>query len=665
MSAAIDMLLDDAYGLEDGGEVFAQAWAEGWRVPVPVPVDEWADEYRKLPRASSSEPGPWRTDRVPFAREPMQVLSESDPCKRVVLMYGTQITKTETGNNWIGSVIHQTPGPVMVVLPTVEMGKRWTRQRFNPMVELTKPLQGKILPARSRDSGNTSTMKEFPGGVLVIAGANSAATLSQMPVRFLYMDEVDRYPDDVDDEGHPCDLADRRTSTFARRKVLLTSSPTVKDESVIEDEFNKSDQRHFYVTFPCCGHEQLLVDERLTDDGQFVCEGCGSLIQEHHKTALLKTGRWVAHNPDSHVPGFHLPSYYAPIGLGYSWKEIAAMRVDARKDARKEKTYTNTIMAEAYEDRSGRVEWQTVRDRAGGYKRRTIPVGCLMLVAGIDVQDDRFAMHIFGFGRGERIWSIDYFEIPADPAIAKEWLKLDDHVLDVEFVNQFGVTMKVLAAGLDTGGHHTHMAYNFARQRKHRRLLAMKGSKFANKPIIANRPTPMDIKADGKKIKNGVALWHVGTDTAKGTIYAKFHHDEQAEKDDFQFHNPGDYTDDYYQQLTAERFDEEKSCWVKPRHRRNEVLDCTVYGYAAACHPAIRVHNLSDRDWDKIEEKVQPHTTDLFAGHDDSRETSPAGEHHEKPSEVEDEPEDQSTSKPKRKRNKRDRRGGFVGGWKK
>jgi phage terminase large subunit GpA-like protein len=653
---------DAIYPVVDGRMVFAQAWADGWRIPEPVPVDEWADTYRVLPRASSSEPGPWRTSRTPYLREPMQVLSDSHPSKRVIMIFGTQTGKTETGNNWVGSSIHQSPSSMMVVQPTVEMGKRWTRQRLNPMIELTPELQECIKPVRSRDSGNTMTMKEYPGGFLVIAGSNSAASLSSMPVRRLFVDEVDRCASDVDGEGHSVDVASRRTSSFPRRKELLTSTPTVKGESVIEEEYELSDQRHYYVPCPHCGHKQILHDENLTDDGTYLCEKGGHEIEEHHKTKMLADGEWRAHNPESDIPGFHLPSYYAPIGLGYSWKEIAELRAKAKKNPEKWKTYVNTIMAETYEDESGRVEWKDVKDRAGNYSSRTIPLGCLMLTAGIDVQDDRFAVVIYGWGRGEKIWAIDYFELPVNPGIDKEWNILDEKVLDVTFVNQFGIEMKVLSAGLDTGGHYTHMAYNYARKRKHRRVLAMKGSSFKNKPIIATRPSPKDVDVRGKIIRAGVDLWNIGTDTAKGAIFAKLHADEGAEPVDYRYNSPGDLGDDFYQQLTAERYDTTKQKWVKPRHKRNEVLDCTVYAYAAACHPAIRVHMLRDKDWEKIEAKIQPVIKDLFGG----QAPEPANQQTEK--EIDEHVIDEQTEQdsqqhqPKPKPRKKRGKGSFVGG---
>jgi len=666
MNAVAQATYDELYQLPNGGDVFARAWADGWDVPDVVPVDEWADAHRKLPRESSSEHGDWRTSRTPYLREPMRVLSDNHPSKRVVMVFGTQTGKTETGNNWVGSSIHQSPSSMMVVQPTVDMGKRWTRQRLNPMVALTPELSERIKPSRSRDSGNTATMKEYPGGFLVIAGSNSAASLSSMPVRRLFLDEVDRYPSDVDGEGHPVDVADRRTSSFPRRKVLLTSTPTVEDESVIWEEFEASDQRYYYVPCPHCGHEQILKDEGLTDDGVFICEKGGHAIEEHHKTRMIEegNGRWIAHNPQSDVPGFHLASYYAPIGLGYTWSEIVGLRAKAKANPEKWKTYVNTIMAQTYRDESGKVEWKDVADRAGGYSSRAIPDNCLMLTAGVDTQDDRWAIHIMGFGRG-RWYTVDWFEIPGQPGIEEEWEKLDRAVLDVSFINRYGVEMKVLAMGVDTGGHHTHVAYQYCRTRKHRRVLAFKGSKFQGRPIIPSRPSPQDVNVRGQVIRAGVDLWHVGTDTAKGAIFSKLMADAGAEHDDMRFRFPGDLPDDFFQQLTAERYDTTKQRWVKPRHKRNEALDCTVYAVAAACHPEIRIDKLRDKDWEKIAAKVQPQINDLFA--DSVPPQTPRADLEEKPhaaTGVAAPKPKPATDKPKKPARKKRRAGGFVGGWK-
>lgn len=214
--------------------------------PDPIlTVSEWADAHRRLSGKAASEPGPWRTARTPYLKEIMDCLSPASPIRRVVFMKGAQVGGTECGNNWIGFVIHHTPGPMLAVLPTGEMAKRNSKQRIDPLIEESEVLRSRVRPARSRDSGNTILQKEFQGGVLVLTGANSAAGLRSMPVRFLFLDEVDAYPGDVDGEGDPVALAEARTRTFARRKILIVSTPTIRGISRIEREYDLSDQRRY------------------------------------------------------------------------------------------------------------------------------------------------------------------------------------------------------------------------------------------------------------------------------------------------------------------------------------------------------------------------------------------------------------------------------------
>ena len=193
---------------------FNYGFAKGIRPDPDYTVDEWADAHRILSSVSSSEPGPWQTSRVPYLREIMRCLSPSHPCERVILMKGAQIGGTECGNNWMGFVIHHTPGPMLIVNPTVEMAKRTSKMRIDPAIDNCPSLRELVKSPRTRDSGNTVLMKEFPGGVLVLTGANSAVGLRSMPVRYLFLDEVDGYPNDTGDEGDPVDLAIQRTATY-------------------------------------------------------------------------------------------------------------------------------------------------------------------------------------------------------------------------------------------------------------------------------------------------------------------------------------------------------------------------------------------------------------------------------------------------------------------
>ncbi|MBX6747943.1 MAG: phage terminase large subunit family protein, partial [Acetobacteraceae bacterium] len=214
------------------------------RPPPQLRVSEWAERHRILGSRASSEPGPWRTSRTPYLREVMDALSAVHPARRVVFMKGAQVGATESGNCWLGYILHHVPAPVLAVQPTVELAKRFSRQRIDPLLEETPALKERVAPARARDSGNTLLSKEFPGGILVLTGANSAVGLRSMTARFLFLDEVDAYPGDVEGEGDPIALAEARARTFGwRRKAFLVSTPTIAGRSRIEREYAASDQR--------------------------------------------------------------------------------------------------------------------------------------------------------------------------------------------------------------------------------------------------------------------------------------------------------------------------------------------------------------------------------------------------------------------------------------
>ena len=223
-------------------EIYDRGWAEGWQPEPELTVSAWADAHRQLSGVAAAEPGQWRTSRAPYLREIMDSLSASSPVRRVVFMKGAQIGATEAGNNWLGYIMDCAPGPALMIHPNLDAVKKVSRQRLDPMIEASPRLQGKVAAAKSRDPGNTVSQKTFPGGILSIATAGSAASLRSMPVRYLFADEVDGYPGDVGDEGDPIKLAEQRTATFRRaKKIYLVSTPTVKGVSRIGREFGRGD----------------------------------------------------------------------------------------------------------------------------------------------------------------------------------------------------------------------------------------------------------------------------------------------------------------------------------------------------------------------------------------------------------------------------------------
>ena len=141
-------------------------------------VSAWSDKYRILTSKGSGEPGQWRTDRTPYLREILDHLSATSAVQRLVLMFAAQTGKTEVGLNWIGYVMQHAPAPMLVVLPTLEVRKRWVRQRLDPLLNETPVIRQIFDNRRARDAGNAEDLKDFPGGMLVVGGANSPASLA-------------------------------------------------------------------------------------------------------------------------------------------------------------------------------------------------------------------------------------------------------------------------------------------------------------------------------------------------------------------------------------------------------------------------------------------------------------------------------------------------------
>jgi len=341
---------------------------------------------------------------------------------------------TEVGLNWIGYVMAHAPAPMLVVVPTIEVRKRWVRQRLDPLLKET-PAISRLFDARSqRDAGNSEDMKDFPGGILVLGGANSPASLAAMPIQYVLCDEVDRFPWEAGIEGDPLGLVEQRTNNFPRRKILLISTPTTAGLSRIDDEYSLSDQRSYQVPCPHCGERQPLRWRR--DDGSYSlirapasgrvtyrCLHCEADIEEHHKPAMLREGAWVAANPGKRTRGYALNQLYSPIGLGRSWAELMDAWDDAHGDTAKLKRFINTSLGEAWEEEGDSLDPLNLLGRLEHYPEQRPPA---LRCAGVDVQKDRLEATIMDVGEGEECWVIDHLILPGDTALPEVWSALGE-----------------------------------------------------------------------------------------------------------------------------------------------------------------------------------------------------------------------------------------------
>lgn len=570
--------LSDDYGYDGGDQVLA-AWLRGLAPDPDLTVSRWADRHRRLTSVASAEPGAWRTDRTPYLRSIMDDLSPSSAVERVVFMKGAQLGGTEAGLNWLGYVIHHAPGPLLLVQPTVEGAKRVSKQRVDALIEASPDLAARVRDPRSRDSGNTVLMKEFPGGVLILTGANSAVGLRSMPVRYLFLDEVDGYPGDADGEGDPVALAIQRAATFLNRKILMVSTPTLKGFSRIEAAYLESDRRVFAVPCDGCGQHQQIVwrDIRWTsgrlEEAAWHCPTCGTRHPEHRKPALLAAGAWQATaSGDGRTAGYHLSSLYSP---WVSWAEIAAEHAAAKEDPVRLKVWVNTKLAETWEERDGeRLDADGLMLRRENWGT-AVPAEVAVVTCGIDVQDDRLELEIVGWGRDEESWSLDTMVLWGDPAGSRVWDDLDAVLARRLPHATLPADIAIDAACIDTGGHHTLAAYAFCRGKERRRIWAIKGMAGA-RPIWPRRPSRAN--------KGKVNLFAIGVDAAKEAVYARL---KVMPPGAGSCHFPLERDAAWFEQLTAERVRTRyvkgfpQRYWWKPDGRRNEALDTRVYAYAA------------------------------------------------------------------------------------
>jgi phage terminase large subunit GpA-like protein len=468
----------------------------------------------------------------------------------------------------------------MLVMPSIDMVRRNTSTRIDPLIEATPVLRKLVASPRSRDAGNSLLRKSFPGGQLVATGANSPVGLRSTPVRYLFLDEVDGYPGDADGEGDPVDLAIQRTITFrGRRKIFMTSTPTLAGHSRIEQAFRESDQRFYHVACLHCGDQAPITWGRIRwpegrrDQAHLICEACGGVHYEHHKPRLLEAGEWRAtREGDGRTVGFHLSALYSP---WETWAEIAIEHGKVRKDPPRLQVWTNTKLGETWEDQAGEtVPADPLMLRAETWGA-LVPQPVAVLTAGVDVQGDRIEAQVIGWARGEEAWVIDYRVIWGDPSGPRVWNDLD-LLLQKTFRHQSGVNLPVRAVCVDTGGQHTKAAYEFCRTRFDRRIWAIKGRGGPGVPVWPVRPS---------RSKNKTPIFIVGVDGVKDALFARLKVEEPGPGF---VHFSRSLDPAYFRQLTSERV---RTRFVKGRPirswelrrdgERNEALDTFVYATAA------------------------------------------------------------------------------------
>lgn len=606
--------------------------------PPRVSVWQWAERYRHI--AKGPERGPWRNARTPYLVEPMECASSHSPYEQVVLMFATQMGKTEVLYNSLLQRIHTEPQDMMMVQPTLQDAQDHSSKRFLPTVLSTPILHGKVATRKSRGESTSWRSRSIQGDFAVFfAGANSAASLASKPLGFGVGDEVDKWPADVDNEGPPLGLLEERMSNFSRRKLLIASTPTITDGSEIEARYQASDRRKFFIPCPHCGEFQVLewgedkaygIKYLKTPAGAprpetavYVCQHHGCTIEEHHKTDFLAAGAWRAEVPGAargKVAGFWINKLYSPLGWR-SWEELVDEWVKAVESQRLGnsaplKKFRNSSLAQTWKEKGQGADHQELAKRAEPYEMGVVPRRGLLLVMGVDTQPDRLEARVWAYGRGEESWLLARHIIYGDPNIEEglpgsPWTELS-RIRTTPLQHEGGSQMFIEATGIDTQGHNTDAVYKYCREHAQANVLAMRGDKNLGGPVL-KKPSLIDVTWRGSTVKHGLKLWNVCVDTTKHIIYGRL---RLTAAGPGYIHVPeGLKNTDEFEQMCVERLlpamvnGKKVMRWINPPGKRNEATDCANYAYAAACY--LGMQGFKEPSWAQRERRFVPER-DLF-----------------------------------------------------
>ena len=552
----------------------------------------WADKLRIVPPGTSPEPGPWRTSRTPYLREVVDSATDKKT-EYVVFCASSQVGKSECLLNILGYYADQEPAPQLMVQPTVEMAEAFSKERIEPMFQYSPGLKGKLVEGKegrgtSRKKEDTILQKHFPGGYLALVGTNSPVGLASRPIRVVLFDEVDRYG--TTKEGDPIKLGIQRTQNFHNRKIVLVSTPTIKNASRIEKWYERSDKREFYVPCPHCGQYHTLKwadvhwekDENGVGDPMtafMVCPECGAVTRNAYKPDLkmLSAGQWRA-KTTSKIRGYHINALYSPwvnlFELVTEWLEVTKNK---DKDGLQE--FINLKLGESFEEVTGDADlWESLYKRRERYpENKVLPKGALLLTCGVDVQRDRLEASVYGWGIGRECWGIEHRVIYGSPGDRRTWVQLDQLLLKQYKVSNGSTTM-IAGTLVDSGDGETATdVYRYTKARERMRVFSCKGKGGVAVPLFS-RPT----NANVYKAK----LFTIGVDSAKSLIFSRLKNEEVGPGYvHYDISDDAGFTEEFFKQLTSEVLQEKfekggvKLSWVKIR-KRNEALDCFDYATA-------------------------------------------------------------------------------------
>lgn len=547
----------------------------------------------------SAEPGRWRTNRTPYLKEPMDRFT--DPLiEKIVLCFGAQLGKTETELNMIGYALDQTSSPTMMVYPTDTIAKFASDKRVQPMIKSVKSISDKF------DENSKLLELDFNNGnYMVLVGANSPSGLSSRSIKYLFFDEIDKYPAFAGKEADPIKLATERTKTFVDKKIVMVSTPTVESGNIWQAFMSANERRQYYVPCPHCGVSQTLKFKQIKwpeehndnadmirDTAYYECEHCGERIYDKHKMEMLRRGEWRAVNESQskvRSVSYHLSSIYSP---WVTFGDVAYEFKNSKGTPATLMNFINSWLAEPWKS-SKTKSTQNMEFTQSNYPCGVVPDKAVLLIASVDVQLDHFWWEVRAYAPGVKSYLIDYGQ-------ASTWEDLEEIIVNREYPSEYGEPRQVMKAGIDSG-FRTDEVYQFC-SRFPEVCIPLKGSSNHNTMTAPYTMTSLE-----KGVVGGLKLYVLNTDYWKDFIFARMIRPADAEGT---IHLYKECPQEYSDHLRSEEKQEIRNVktgavtvqW-KPltSHPVNHLLDTCTYNAAVADIAGVK-YLVEPADYEETEE---------------------------------------------------------------
>lgn len=525
----------------------------------------------------------------------------TDPLiEKIVLCFGAQLGKTETELNMIGYALDQTSSPTMMVYPTDTIAKFASDKRVQPMIKSVKSISDKF------DENSKLLELDFNNGnYMVLVGANSPSSLSSRSIKYLFFDEIDKYPAFAGKEADPIKLATERTKTFVDKKIVMVSTPTVESGNIWQAFMSANERRQYYVPCPHCGVSQTLKFKQIKwpeehndnadmirDTAYYECEHCGERIYDKHKMEMLRSGEWRAVNKSQskvRSVSYHLSSIYSP---WVTFGDVAYEFKNSKDTPATLMNFINSWLAEPW--RSSKTKsTQNLEFTQSSYPCGVVPDKAVLLIASVDVQLDHFWWEVRAYAPGVKSYLIDYGQ-------ASTWEDLEEIIINREYPSEYGEPRQVMKAGIDSG-FRTDEVYQFC-SRFPEVCIPVKGS--SNHSTMA---APYTMTSLEKGVVGGLKLYVLNTDYWKDFIFARM---IRSADEVGTIHLYKDCPQEYSDHLRSEEKQEIRNVktgavtvqW-KPltSHPVNHLLDTCTYNAAVADIAGVK-YLVEPADYEEAEE---------------------------------------------------------------